>query len=206
MHKQTLKNLIRYNTDLLFDEFCKAIYPDFSSDESKGYLTDKYHLFQRNFIQFLAELDDYHLECCTDAIQKRFGSDDPGYFDIVDKAKHIIAISKDSTVDRNLIESNAKELLAAELYPFKEKLEDEERKLEVAVINVLIEQLEFLMETQKKHYYAVWGGNIIGTAMMTEAEAKSFNENPAHKEKQLWVIENVLANRRKNERSDSNGH
>lgn len=62
------------------------------------------------------------------------------------------------------------------------------------------------MEAQKKHYYAVWGGNIIGTGMMTEAEAKNFNEKPVNKKRQLWMIENVLANRRKKGRSNSDGH
>ena len=58
----------------------------------------------------------------------------------------------------------------------------------------------------KKHYLAVWGSHIIGSGVMTEAEAKNFNADPENKRKQLRVIENVHANRLQTIGNNADGH
>lgn len=63
-----------------------------------------------------------------------------------------------------------------------------------------------MKDEQKKHYYSVWGGNIIGIGLMTEEAAKAFNTNPENKKKQLWVVGNAPANLNKNTGSRSHGH
>ena len=84
MHKQTLKNLLQYHREVQFKQFCSEIFPDFRLSESYGYLSGKFSLFQYRFMQFLSELDEAHLENFSDAILKRYGSDEPEFCDIMD--------------------------------------------------------------------------------------------------------------------------
>jgi hypothetical protein len=145
MHKQTLKNLLRYHTNVTFEEFHREIFPDFKLAGSVNYLNNKFRIFHDCFFLFLAELDECRLEYLADAILKRYGSDDPEYCDIVEKAEKILTRSKaknPSEKVRDEITQKVDDLLVNELYPFKTKLDAEGREMELSVIHGLIKQLE----------------------------------------------------------------
>ncbi|MFA6715808.1 MAG: hypothetical protein WCS27_10560 [Victivallaceae bacterium] len=145
MHKQTLKNLLHFHTNVTFKEFHRELFPDFTLPGSVNYLNNKFRRFHDYFFLFLAELDEFRLEYLADAIVKRYGSDDPEHCDIVEKAEKIIARSKVKNLServRNKIMQEVDNLLVYELYPFKAKLDSEGREIEFAVIHDLIDQLE----------------------------------------------------------------
>ncbi len=149
MHKQTLKNLLHYHTNITFEEFHQEIFPDFKLSGSVNYLHNKFRIFHDCLFLFLAELDECRLEYLADAILKRYGSDDPEYCDIIEKAEKILARSKVKNTSekvRDEIMQTAIDLLADELYPFKSKLDSEGREMEFAVIHDLIDQLESVSE------------------------------------------------------------
>ena len=149
MHKQTLKNLLQYHRDTTFEQFCRDIFPDFNAAESRGYLSGKFGQFQNRFISFLAELDEGHLEYFSDAILKRYGSDEPEFCDAVDKAKEKIARSKDPNLtedDRRTLQLQIECLLVDELYPLRTRLNAEEREMESAILTALIDSLEKLID------------------------------------------------------------
>jgi hypothetical protein len=145
MHKQTLKNLLHFHTNITFEEFHREIFPDFKLSGSVNYLNNKFCRFHDHFFLFLAELDEFRLEYLADAILKRYDSDDPEYCDITEKAEKILAHSRvknPSEKVRDEITQKADDLLAVELYSFEAKLDSEGREMEFAVIHNLIKQLE----------------------------------------------------------------
>lgn len=144
MHKQTLKNLLHFHTNVTFEEFHREIFPDFKLSGSVNYLNNKFRRFHEHFFLFLAELDEFRLEYLADAILKRYGSDDPEYCDIIEKAGEILARSKVKNLSGKIQEimQEAGDLLGNELYPFETRLNTEGREMEFAVIHDLIARLE----------------------------------------------------------------
>ena len=140
MHKQTLKNLLQYHRDVQFKQFCSEIFPDFRLSESYGYLSGKFSLFQYRFMQFLSELDEAHLENFSDAILKRYGSDEPEFCDIIDSMQELIARKRRA----NLLQAQA--LLVEEVYPFETRLKAAEREMELASLRSLLEELKAFAE------------------------------------------------------------
>ena len=149
MHKQTLKNLLQYHRDVQFKQFCSEIFPDFRLSESYGYLSGKFSLFQYRFMQFLSEQDEAHLENFSDAILKRYGSDEPEFCDIIDSMQELIARKRRGNLpadQRQLLRLQAQALLVEEVYPFETRLKADEREMELASLRSLLEELKAFAE------------------------------------------------------------
>ena len=149
MHKQTLKNLLQYHRNVQFKQFCSEIFPDFRLSESYGYLSGKFSLFQYRFMQFLSELDEAHLENFSDAILKRYGSDEPEFCDIIDSMQELIARKRRGNLpedQRQLLRLQAQALLVEEVYPFETRLKADEREMELAALRSLLEELKAFAE------------------------------------------------------------
>lgn len=143
MHKQTLKNLLQYHRDVQFKQFCSEIFPDFRLSESYGYLSGKFSLFQYRFMQFLSELDEAHLENFSDAILKRYGSDEPEFCNIMDSMQELIARKRRTNLpedQRQLLRLQAQALLVEEVYPFETRLKAAEREMELASLRSLLKE------------------------------------------------------------------
>ena len=149
MHKQTLKNLLQYHRDVQFKQFCSEIFPDFRLSESYGYLSGKFSLFQYRFMQFLSELDEAHLENFSDAILKRYGSDEPEFCNIMDSMQELIARKRRTNLpedQRQLLRLQTQALLVEEVYPFETRLKADEREMELAALRSLLEELKAFAE------------------------------------------------------------